>query len=67
VSLASVKSRLVLVPVHLGSPRQCPEGREMDVCVITLKSYCLSYSESECKSYIFGQHLVSISILCCQC
>jgi len=32
-SLASVKSRLVLVLGHLGNPGQNPEGRKMDVCV----------------------------------
>ena len=33
VSLASVKSRLVLVLAHLGNPGQSPEGRETDVHV----------------------------------
>jgi len=31
--LASVRSRLVLVPAHPGNPRQSLEGRKTDVCV----------------------------------
>ena len=33
LSLASVKSRLVLVPAHPGNPGQSPGGRKTDVCV----------------------------------
>ena len=33
LSLASVKSRLVLVPAHPGNAGQSPEGRKTDVCV----------------------------------
>jgi len=33
LSLASVKSRLVLVPADLGNPGQSPEGCKTDVCV----------------------------------
>ena len=33
LSLASVKSRLVLVPAHPGNPGQSPEGCKTDVCV----------------------------------
>jgi len=39
LSLASVKSRLVLVPAHPGNPGQSPEGRKMDVyvwCVVCI-------------------------------
>jgi len=32
-SLASVKSKLVLVPAHPGNPGQSPVGRKMNVCV----------------------------------
>ena len=42
LSLASVKSRLVLVPAHPGNPRQNPEGRNTDVCVYTYKTSSLS-------------------------
>jgi len=33
LSLASVKSRLVLVPAHPGNPGQSPEGHKTDVCM----------------------------------
>jgi len=33
LSLASVKSRSVLVPAHPGNPGQNLEGHKMDVCV----------------------------------
>ena len=36
LSLASVKSRLVLVQADLGNPGQSPEGRKMDMCVLLL-------------------------------
>ena len=41
LSLASVKSRLVLVPAHLGNPGQSPEGHKTDVCVCYLIIYLL--------------------------
>jgi len=41
LSLASVKSRLVLVPAHLGNPGQSPKGCKMDLCMCVLFS-CLT-------------------------
>jgi len=36
LSLASVKSRLVLVPAHSSNPRQSPESCKMDVVVVVV-------------------------------
>ena len=35
LSLARVKSRLVLVPAYPGNPEQSPETHKMDVCMIS--------------------------------
>ena len=35
LSLASVESRLVMVPAHAGNPGQSPEGCKTDMCVYT--------------------------------
>jgi len=39
-SLASVKSRLVLVLAHLCNPRQSPEGHKTDVCACMRACVC---------------------------
>jgi len=41
LSLTSVKSRLILVPAHLGNPRESPEGHKMDVCVWVCVCMCV--------------------------
>jgi len=49
LSLASIKSRLVLVPAYPGNPGQSPEVCEMDVCVCMCACVCaclhVNYSE----------------------
>jgi len=50
LSLASVKSRLVLVLAYLGSPRQSPEGCKKDVCVCPC--VCACFCEIDYRSFI---------------
>jgi len=56
LSLASVKSRLVLVPPHPGNPGLSPDGCKMDVCVCVHMYYCkangLCYHYSICLAVI---------------
>ena len=43
LSLASVKSRLVLVTAHPGNPGQSPEGRKTDLMFAVTESRCTVY------------------------
>jgi len=50
LSLALVKSRLVLVPAHPGNPRQSPQGCKMDVCVRACVCACVSCHIYQCTT-----------------
>jgi len=52
LSLASVKSRLDLVPAHSGNLGQSPDGRKMDVCIWLILS-CLSECSVNVSSWFF--------------
>jgi len=52
LSLPSVKSRLVLVPTHLGNPEQSPEGRKMDARVRACGCVCVNMGHQHgCNFY----------------
>jgi len=58
LSLASVKSRLVLVPAYVDSPGQSPEGHKMDVCVCVHACMLQTPNMGFCRDHI---KLISIS------
>jgi len=49
LSLASVKSWLVLVLAHPGNPGQGPEGRKMDVCVCVTGEHTYVSLNTSCQ------------------
>jgi len=65
LSLASVKSRLVLVPAHMGNLGQSPEGRKTDVCVFeNLKLACFVCGVSAWMSVIKCELVAVLTSYC---